>query len=521
MKEKAQRFPRDYVQILFWVVLLLGILLRACWVGEVPNGLNQDEASMGYDAWSILHYGIDRNGTPLPVHMISWGCGQNALYAYLSMPFIALFGLTPLSIRLVSVILGSLTLPTVYFILKPFTSRRTALIGMGLLAIAPWHILLCRWGLEANILPALFSFAVLFLIKALKKPNYFILSSALFSLALYSYGPSYCVIPVFFCAAFFVFWFKVKLDLRRLLLGGASFVLLALPIGLFLLTNFFNLGDISIGPFTAPALTGQARLHTALSEGSLSGSFENFINNVLLQRDWTAWNTLQPYGVYYLISFPFTVLGLIRLWRKRTPLTYILSGWLASSLLLFVLMNGTNINRVNIVFIPLILLAAVGLNDVMGRDRKKIAALFLVYAVFFSCFLSDYVDQYARKPHPAFYANFGEAIQKAVEVADPEAPIYLTTEVNMPYIFVLFYTRTPPREFLETREISRYDVEFQPVASFGRYVFNTQPLEEPAPGVYVIPSYHSPSYASAYDEIYSMGKYDVLVVREMTEIPPE
>ena len=520
MKEKVQRFFRDYAQLLFWVVLILGLLLRAYKVAEIPYGLNQDEASMGYDAWSILHYGIDRNGTQLPVHMISWGSGQNALYAYLSMPFIALFGLTPLSIRLVSVLLGSLTLPAVYFLLKPFTSRRTALIGMGLLAIAPWHILLCRWGLEANILPALFTFAVLFLTKARKNPNYFILSSALFALALYSYGPSYCVIPVFFCAAFFVLWFKEKLDRRKLLIGGGAFVLLALPVGLFLLTNLFGLGDISIGPFTAPELTGQARLSTALGEGSLLAGFGNFVDNVLLQRDWTSWNTLQPYGVYYLISFPFTVLGLVRIWRKRTPLTYILSGWLASSLLLFVLMNSTNINRVNIIFIPLILLAAIGLDDVMGRSRKKAAVLILVYALFFSCFLSDYVDQYAGKPHQAFYPDFGEAIQKAVEVADPEATIYLTGEVNMPYIFTLFYTRTPPREFLETRVVPRYDVEFQSVTAFGRYVFDIQPLENFAPGVYVIPSHQSVSYASHYDEIYKLKYYDVLVVRGMVDIPP-
>ncbi|WP_410513409.1 hypothetical protein PaeBR_02820 [Paenibacillus sp. BR2-3] len=74
------------------VLFLLGAAIRILYIGSIPGGLNQDEASIGYDAYAILHYGIDRNGIHLPVHLISWGSGQNALYAYLSMPFILLFG---------------------------------------------------------------------------------------------------------------------------------------------------------------------------------------------------------------------------------------------------------------------------------------------------------------------------------------------------------------------------------------------------------------------------------------------
>lgn len=70
----------------FMLIFLLAAVLRLWAFGTVPGGLNQDEASIGYDAWSILYYGIDRNGIRLPVHLIAWGSGQNALYAYLSMP---------------------------------------------------------------------------------------------------------------------------------------------------------------------------------------------------------------------------------------------------------------------------------------------------------------------------------------------------------------------------------------------------------------------------------------------------
>ncbi|WP_148449203.1 hypothetical protein [Paenibacillus ihuae] len=80
--------------------------------------MNQDEASIGYDAYAILHYGIDRSGVHLPIHLTAWGSGQNALYAYLSMPFLLLFGLTPLSVRALSAVMGLIGMLFFYLIMK-------------------------------------------------------------------------------------------------------------------------------------------------------------------------------------------------------------------------------------------------------------------------------------------------------------------------------------------------------------------------------------------------------------------
>lgn len=64
---------RDFFLVLFFC--LIGILARLILIGQVPYGLNQDEASAGYEAWSILNYGIDRHGISYPVHLIAWGSG--------------------------------------------------------------------------------------------------------------------------------------------------------------------------------------------------------------------------------------------------------------------------------------------------------------------------------------------------------------------------------------------------------------------------------------------------------------
>ena len=91
-------------------LLLAGALLRFLCLGSFPPGLNQDEASIGFDAWSLLRWGMDRNGGAWPVLFVSWGSGQNVLYAYLSLPCLALFGLNTVSLRLCAAFWGSASL---------------------------------------------------------------------------------------------------------------------------------------------------------------------------------------------------------------------------------------------------------------------------------------------------------------------------------------------------------------------------------------------------------------------------
>ena len=77
-------------KILVLIILIIGIMVRIIGIINFPGGLNQDEASSGYEAWSLLKQGIDRHGKTMPVHFISWGSGQNVLYSYLMIPFIYL-----------------------------------------------------------------------------------------------------------------------------------------------------------------------------------------------------------------------------------------------------------------------------------------------------------------------------------------------------------------------------------------------------------------------------------------------
>ena len=118
---------RNRDKALFVLIVLAAVIVRGVLFGAHPAGLNQDEASVGYDAWALMNYGVDRNGYTLPVHLMAWGSGQNALYAYLSMPFIALFGLNVFSVRAVNLIFSLLTVIAVYSTLKQAVNKKTHL----------------------------------------------------------------------------------------------------------------------------------------------------------------------------------------------------------------------------------------------------------------------------------------------------------------------------------------------------------------------------------------------------------
>ena len=103
------------VHVVSLVAIAVGIFARIFHFGSTPPGLNQDEASVGYDAWSLVHFGTDGDGVPWPVHRISFGSGGNGSYAYMALPFVA-FGLSPLTIRLPMLISGLASLFLVWFV---------------------------------------------------------------------------------------------------------------------------------------------------------------------------------------------------------------------------------------------------------------------------------------------------------------------------------------------------------------------------------------------------------------------
>ena len=90
-----------------WIVILAAVL-RLSFLGSVPLSLNWDEVSMGYTAYSLGLTGRDEWGEPLPIFFRSYGEWKSAVYIYLLVPLIKIFGMSAWVVRLPSALMGIL-----------------------------------------------------------------------------------------------------------------------------------------------------------------------------------------------------------------------------------------------------------------------------------------------------------------------------------------------------------------------------------------------------------------------------
>lgn len=176
----------------FPLILLLAFLLRFIGLTNFPVGFNADEASFGYDAYSIMKTGKDQWGSLFPLVLKSFGDYKSPLYSYLTVPSVAVFGLNKFAVRLPNVIIGTLAVFAVYLLVKKLSgSWKLAGLAGFLLAVNPWAVMLSRGAFEANLITFFLPFAIyLFLSKK------YLWSAVFFGLNLFTYHSAKLITPV-------------------------------------------------------------------------------------------------------------------------------------------------------------------------------------------------------------------------------------------------------------------------------------------------------------------------------------
>ena len=175
MKHKSFSLPSWLLPLL---LMLLGSTLRLACLGSVPGGIHQDESFVAWNAFALLHEGMDSAGHVWPVYMADWGDGHSALYVWMLIPFLALNGghISPILSRLPQAIVSIFTLWAIYCLLKRMFDRKLATWGLFLLAICPWHIMMSRWGLDANLAPGFLIFGLYFFVRGIEDKRFIPLS---------------------------------------------------------------------------------------------------------------------------------------------------------------------------------------------------------------------------------------------------------------------------------------------------------------------------------------------------------
>lgn len=500
---------KKFEKLLPLLIIILGAAVRLWLFGSVPGGMNQDEAFAGYEAWSLLTTGRDTAGCAFPVYLTAWGSGMNALETYLIIPFAALFGLEPWVARLPQFIVGTLSIWVLYLTAKRLLdSRGEALFAAFLLAVCPWHVLLSRWGLESNLAPGFILLGLYFFLRGLEDSRCFLLSALFYGLSLYAYATVWPILPLMitmqliYCAV----TGRLRLD-WKLLLSGALLLLLALPLLLFVAVNTGLIKEIQTPFLSIPRLlyfrSGD------MSAGNIAGNLKNLLRILVTQNDGLPWNSAGTFGLLYLPSLPLALTGLAAALRRSLRPRYRPEALLLINLLGGVILGAlvdANVNRVNIIFIPLILLSALGLGVLCRRCAHwLLPAAAAVYTVMFILFTAWYFTSYRQE----IGVTFGEGLEQAIHAAEKHGgDVYVSGVVLYPQ--VLFYTEYPAEEFRETVKYRAYPAAFLEAESFGRWHFGFEGPEKD--GTYILSLWDETGpFVEAGYELSRYGYYTVAV----------
>lgn len=444
--------------IIFLVILAVGIFARAWRFGVMPPGINVDEASIGIEAYDLYKFGMDRNAVSYPVHLISWGSGQNVLYAYMIIPFIVLNGLNAISIRLPMMLAGILSLPLMYLVGKKIINNKLGLLAMFFMAISPWHIVNSRWAVESNILPFLFLSGFTLLLYSNQKNHRFIFANIFFAACLYAYGTAYVGVPIFLLLTVPILIYAKQITLKQAIAGLSIFTALALPIALFVLINTFKFDVIHLGVITIPRMPVQARYETmaAVFGGSpiqaMSENIGIMLKLLWSQEDAFPWNYVAPFGYFYAIAFPFALIGvlLLILPLKSNPENKtqrgILLAWILASIAIGII-HPTNLTRLNFIFTPILLCIALFIFELDKRVKYSLAVSVAALSIGFIFFtLAYHGDDYQKRAGNAFNSGIIPAVEYATEKS--KSAICFTESTYSMYIYVLFTQKINPLEYI-------------------------------------------------------------------------
>ena len=473
---------------IFFLLIILGVLVRVYRFGSAPPGLNQDEAFAAYDAWALLHYGTDSSLHRFPVYLTAWGSGMNALESYLMIPFLALFGVQTWVIRLPQLVLALLALPAAFSVGRRLGGNRGGLCALAVLALCPWHVLLSRWALESNMAPNLLLLGLCFFLRGREDGRFLPLSALCCGLALYAYSAIWPVMPLLL--GLMLWYARPKADLW-LLLSGLILAVLALPLVGFLAVNYGLIGEFSLGPFSVPKLVQMRAGEISLAR--IPENLRTMLRILLTQSDGLKWNSPGRYGLFFPVALPFGLLGFGALLRrtvlamreKRFDAACLLLFWLGTGTLLTALIS-VNVNRMNFLLMPIALTAALGAETALrlfGRRARIIAPLLLTaLLIFFGFFARFYFTDYAASLGGEFTAGWDEALDAALS---HRGTVYITRAIHYPKL--LLRSETSPEEFNATVEYEYYPAQYLSPRSFTRFVYvdDAAPPFDPG-GVYVL-----------------------------------
>ena len=450
---------KNTYRLFLLLILIAGVVLRVWDFGSVPGGVNQDGAMAAVDAKALADYGTDRFGTWLPCHLYAWGYGQmSSLMSYLIAPFVKLFGLSVVTMRIPSLLCSIAGGVFFWLFMRDVFGERAGLIAALLVAINPWHLLQSRWALDCNLLPHFFMGGLYFLNRGLtEKKRFLYISMLFFGLCMYCYGITIYTVPLFLVAVCVFYMIKKRVTLRDAAVCALVYLLIAWPFILTMAVNFFGwdtieLPFVTIQHFTDSVRAGDILFFSEAPLAQLTANFKSLLNVTLLQVKDLPWNDMDGFGTMYLFSMPFAALGLFGfLKEKKADNKWLALFALLTGIWVGLVTNGVNVNRINIIYYAELMFIALGIYYVVTALPKftvPTACALLLSGVLMA---GTYFGAYAESVKHYFFYGLEDAITAAENSGADR--LYISADLqykgyyNVSEILTLFYDGTDAHYF--------------------------------------------------------------------------
>ena len=504
-------------KIFLAAILLLASFLRLWKLTEVPVSLFADELDVGYHAYSILKTGKDYSGNSWPLHFQSLAEPRAPLYLYSTIPTVAIYGISPLGVRLPAAFFGILGILGLYLLVRQISkNEKLALVSAIFLAISPWHIQYSRAAFEVTMLLAFLLFGLYFFFRSFKEGKWLWVASALLVTTPLIYSTAKLFTPGLLLVLFLL-WRKEILNLSRNQLIKAVVALIIFG-GITSYATLFSGGGQRFGYIsvfsdpTTPTEVGTARLRDARMRGEtgfglspkVSDRFfhnkvtfwsENISRNILqsfstdflfIKGDLNLRHSIDGVGQFYRIEYITMVLGLLLFFFKYKDIR--IKTFMALWLLLGVLPaaitrdGGKHATRLILMLPPLVFLVSYGFvktaSLLKGNLRKILLLGYICLLILsFACYQHEFWIHNPWDSERWWHAGFEESVMTIKEIdKDYDKVIFSMIDEPVWIFFAGWYEYPPDQWHAEFPIHNEIDLAgFEKVSRIDKFYFGSIP----------------------------------------------
>ncbi len=494
--------------ILLFLIVFFGGVLRFWQLGTFPPSLNWDEVSHGYNAYAILKTGMDEWGARFPLIFKAFGDYKLPVYIYLTTIPVWIFGLNAFAVRFISALAGTLAIPGIYLLTNKLFGRHHesqsaeaisasgiassttprndefGLLAAFLLAISPWHFFVSRPALEANLALTFIIFGFYFLIKYLNSApktshSALLYSSLLLSLSLHTYNTARVFVPLMLLATLLIFRKEIKNKFviakhkvlwQSRIISIFSFIFFILSITIVTSQIFSGEATARYGKLQILTENTVFQIGEMRTASSLSPIIAKFVyNRPIFFAKTVASNYLKYFSPQFLwqstgsqtqfaipgqnmLTLPVTILAIIGLVFVLLNISnknyqFVFLWLLLSPVAASLTADPPQALRPNPMIPVLIIFATLPILKLSEIQKFKffIPTILIIIGICFASYSGMYFNSYVTGYSQSWQFGYQEAVEYIKNNRQNYQNVFVTKRLAEPHMFYAFFTKLDPK----------------------------------------------------------------------------